>query len=246
MCCWKLFHARGKEDSSYPKEILPTSKYVIKIDIDDLLGKVSDFIICRRINGSLEENTVAFNGKVRLKVEALGKIPNLSTNLLGAKFNAYKHIAFSPTGNARCDWDGKNIDFEKFKDSFQIIENCTCIAYHGDILHNIPVPYRKNLNKEDKNKLASLGINLDNFITKGEAELTGTIKLEHKPTMLNYWHIVMDLYPYASSEPIKKDEAAWQKKMVDFVIQKILAVKFEPVSESIPSIPKSIYKKSTH
>ena len=243
MCCWKLFHAKGKEDSSYPKEILPTSKYVIKIDIDDLLGKVSDFLVCRRIKGSLEENTVTFNGKVRLKVEALGKIPNLSTNLLGAKFQADQHIAFSPTGDARCDWDGKNIDLAKFKDSFQVVENCTYVAYHGDALHNIPVPYRKNLNKDDKNKLASRGINLDNFITKGEAELTGTIKLEHKPTMLNYWHIVMDIYPYDSPDPIKKDDAAWQKNMVDFVVQKILAVKFEAAPEYIPSIPKRKYIK---
>lgn len=55
----------------------------------------------------------------------------------------------------------------------------------------------------------------------------------------------MDLYPYSSSDPIKKDDAAWQKNMVDFVVQKILSVKFETVSESIPTIPKRIYKKST-
>ena len=243
MCCWKLFHTRGKEYSSYPKEILPTSKYVIKIDIDDLLGKVGDFLICRRIEGLLEENMVGFNGKVRLKVEALGKIPNLSTNLLGAKFQANKHIAFSPSGDARCDWDGRKIDFAKFKDSFHIVENCTYVAYHGNNLHNIPVPYKKNLNKDDKNKLARLGINLDNFIKDGEAEMMGTIKLEHKPTMLNYWHIVMDLYPYASCDPIKKDGAAWQENMVKFVVQKILTVNFEVAPEHIPSIPKRNYIK---
>lgn len=245
MCCWKLFHAKGKNGSSYPRELLPTPQYVVKIDIDDLLGKVSDFLICRRIEGSLEENTVQFNGKTRLKVEALGKIPNLSTNLLGAKFKANKHIAFSPTGDARCDWDGKNIDLAKFKDSFQIIKNYTYVVYRGNFLHNVSIPYRKELNKDDKNKLAIIGINLDNFVAK-EVELKGTIKLEHKPTMLNYWHIVMDLYSFGACAPIKRDDATWQKTMVDFVVQKILTVKFETGSESIPSIPKSIYKKPTH
>lgn len=246
MCCWKLFHNRGKKDSSYPKEILPSTKYVIKIDIDDLFGKVNDFIICRRIEGSLEDNTVTFNGKVRLKVEALGKILNLSTNLLGAKFRADKHIAFSPTNDARKDWDGNDIKYSAFKDSFRIIENCTYVCYHGSNLHNISVPYRKKLNKEDKRKLASLGINLDKFVKEDEAELTGTIKLEHKPTMLNYWHIVMDIYPHASSNPIYNDDAAWKEKMVNFVVQEILTVKFETIPDSIPLIPKSIYEKSNH
>lgn len=243
MCCWNLWPSkRAQVVPSYPKEIIPNVKYVIQINIDKLINEM-DFYICRRLKGCLDENTIVFNGKKRLRLDAIENIINMSTNLLGAKFDANKHIQFSPTGEARNDWDGRKIEFPHYSESFQIIANCSYVAYKGRKLHNIPFPYLKNLSNYEKKKAKVLGIDLGKINASNEYQCMGTIRLAHKPTMLNYWHVVMDLYPQDSNDPISDKSSRWKKNMVSFVLEKILTVDFEVNPNNISKIRKSFYVK---
>lgn len=243
MCCWK--HWRNKESDTvvYPKDIVPQPQYVIKIDIDNLLDKIGDFLICRRLNGSLDDNIIEFNGRKKLTIEALGDIINLSTNMLGAKFRTDKHLMYSPKGDATNDWDGKPVDLSKYNESYTIVENYSFVTYKGKGLHNHDFPYWKALSKDDIKKAESLGIDLGKLNELSEAQFTGKIRLEHKPTMLNYWHVVMDLYPQDSEDPLVDKKARWKKNMARFVLEKILTIDFEIEIESIPSISKKNYIK---
>lgn len=245
MSCWKRWRNNNSRSSSYPKEIIPKAKYVVNIDIDRILDYKDDFLICRRLKGTLEENIVPFNGKYVLKTESLGNIINMSTNLLGAKFKANKHIQFSPKGDGILDWDGKKVDMKMFSMSFQVLDNCSFVAYKGKILHNIQVPYIKVLSDAEKKNAQSLGINLDKLNGLNEAPLIGTIRLAHRPTMLNYWHVVMDLFPHGSATPLTDAHGAWKKRMTSFVLEKILTKNYIAELSSVPRIPRFLYRNKS-
>ena len=241
MCCWKFWQNKESTLSNYPKDIIPKPQFVIKIDIDNLINKIGDFIICRRLNGKLEDNLIDFNGRKRLKIEALGDIINLSTNLLGAKFKTDEHLMFAPKGDGRDDWNGEVVDLSKYKDSYTIVQNFSFVTYKGVHLHNRAFPYCKTLSKDDIKKADSLGIDVGKLNELSEAQFSGAIYLEHKPTMLNYWHIVMDLYPQGSDTPIVDKKAKWKKNMAKFVLEQILIIDFEIEPESIPCICENFY-----
>ena len=241
MCFWRLCHK--KNNAPYPKVILPNIKYIKKINIDDLLDNVEGFIVSRRITGRLEENVDVFAGKKRLRVEALGNIPNLSLNLLGGKFVDKRHLKFRQLHDASREWDGLPVLLHNYADKYEVINNCFSVVYRGKDLHNISIPYKKEIkNKVEKDKLQKLGIDLAKF-TDGElTSLQGKIQLEHKPTMLNYWHFVMDIFPQEENSPLKKTNAAWQKSLVQYVIEEILISKFEINPRLVPKICDSLYK----
>ena len=220
MCFWKRCRAKGKEGkgSSYPKSILPDVEYVVQIDIDDLLNKVDDFVVSRRILGKVEDNIDVFANRLRLRIEALGNIPNMSLNLLGGRFKDKKHIRFRQLGEAAKEWDGNQVLMKDYAGKYEELKDCASIAFRGKDLHRIAIPYKKTItDKGEKEKLRRLGIDLDRFTDKNEVNLQGIIRLEHKPTMLNYWHLVMDIYPHEEIVPIKRTDATWKKNMVSFV-----------------------------
>ena len=84
---------------------------------------------------------------------------------------------------------------------------------------------------------------VERFADNNEVNLQGVIKLEHKPTMLNYWHLVMDIFPHAGEVLIKRADATWKKDIVSFVTQEILTVKYEVNPNPIPKIKKRLYHK---
>lgn len=244
MCFWRHWRFKRGKRGRYPKRILPNVKYVVSIDVDNLLDKVGGFFLSRRISGSIEENVCVFAGRRRLRVEALGRIPDMSLNLLGGKFIEKRHNKYRQFNQAAKEWGGERVYLKDFIGQYEEIDNCSSVAYRGRDLHRVAVPYKKAVNKKEKEKLKCRGINLDRFADSDEVCLQGIIKLEHKPTMLNYWHMVMDLFPQDEEIPIKRDDAAWKKNMVCFVIQEILTVKFEINPDSVPSVHKKIYHRA--
>ena len=244
MCFLRRCFAKGRSDSCYPTSILPEVGYVLKIDVDDLLDKVEGFVVSRRINGSVEDNVDYFAGHRRLRIEALGSIPNMSLNLLGGRFIEKKHTKFRQRDEAADAWDGKIVLIEDYAGKYEELKNCTAVSFRGKDLHRIAIPYKKTVaDKGEREKLHRLGIDLDRFSDNKDVNLQGMIKLEHKPTMLNYWHLVMDIYPHASEVPIMRTEAAWKKSIVSFVTQEILTVKFEVNPKPIPKIRRCLYSK---
>lgn len=244
MCFWKRCRARSKEGISYPKSILPHVEYVIRINIDDLLSKVDDFVVSRRIKGKIEDNIDLFANRQRLRIDALGNIPNMSLNLLGGRFKDKKHTKFRQIGEAAFEWDGNDVSIKDYAGKYEELKDCASVAFRGKDLHRIAIPYKKTISdKAEKEKLRRLGIDLDRFSDNNDINLQGFIRLEHKPTMLNYWHLVMDIFPHAEEVPIKRADATWKKNMVNFVIQEILAVKFEVDPTPIPKIPRCLYRK---
>ena len=244
MCFWKHWRVKRRRGSCYPESILPSVEYVVRIDIDDLLDKVGEFVVSRRMKGTVEDNINVFAGQRRLRIEALGRIPNLSLNLLGGAFVEKKHTKFRQIDEATREWNGEAVLMKDYIGKFEELDNCSSVAFRGRDLHRVEVPYKKTIAiKAEKDKLQRLGINLDRFIENNEASLQGIIKLEHKPTMLNYWHMVLEIFPQAVGEPIKRVDAAWQRNMVNFVTQEILTVKFEVNPDPVPSIHKSLYHK---
>lgn len=244
MCFWRRCLAKRRSDICYPKGILPNVEYALKIDIDDLLDKVGNFVVSRRIEGSVDDNIDLFAGQRRLRIEALGSIPNMSLNLLGGRFIEKKHTKFRQLNEAANDWDGKEVLIEDYDGKYEALNNCAAVSFRGKNLHRIAVPYKKKItDKGEMEKLRRLGIDLDRFSDNNDVNLQGVIKLEHKPTMLNYWHLVMDIFPSASEVPIKRADATWKKNIVSFVTQEILTVKFEVNPKPIPRIRKRLYSR---
>lgn len=228
-------------NSSYPRSILPEVGFVVKIVIDDLLDKVNLFVLSRRLPGRLEDNIVIFGGKKRVRIASLGKIPNWSLNLLGGKFLEKAHTKFRQFDEAASDWDGKPVILENYIDKCEVIKDSSSIDYLGRDIHNISVPYVKEVkDKDEKKRLREAGVRIEDFTS---VNLSAEIRLEHKPSMMNYWHVVMDIYPQESDTPIKDANSTWKQCLVDYIIQEILSVKFIVNPRTIPVIPESFYKK---
>lgn len=220
--------------SEYPKHILPVIGWKIGIKASEILEICKSSIIGHRIDGLISDCTENRMGELHLKCEFLPtkRIPNLSSNLLGAKFQL-EDFRFIQKNAGKEKWDGvcQTEDLLKDENYEEQTGDMFVIAWNIDDLEGFSIPYKrnfpkKNLYDEIKNKvLSSEEIYLveydklpvdDNKVHYLDSE--GEVHLTHEPTNLNYWHFTIDLFPLEDNEhPIKRADNAWQKMMADNV-----------------------------
>jgi hypothetical protein len=201
----------------YPVEILPNNTFVLHMNIGELIRCYPNLCVVRRINGKKDDAFEKFNGEHRLKEHYLGQVLNLSLNLIGGKFKVDLHLGFSPNGSAVHNWDGQDINLDDIQNNYKMEESCFPIYFKAKEIFNFPFEYSRCF-KDKKNylmfcKATNVSDIEGKYITVfGKGQLINqTVRthaiLRHEPTNFNYWHCVLDSFPYNSStKPVETDE----------------------------------------
>ena len=72
-----------------------------------------------------------------------------------------------------------------------------------------------------------------------------SIRFEHMPTLLNYWHFEMKLCPSLEEVfPRKSEKKAWMKKMIDDFLQNQFVLAMVEDEEDAAKINSSYYLKA--
>ncbi len=207
----------------YPKQILPSSKYLPKLDISDLQKKYPYLAVVRQIKGTLKEFLVQTEkGKYRFSDNIFNcNVANLSMNLLGGKFLGHKHIKFLPKNEGCREWGGTDNYPIANETNFSVTEPCFGIYFFIKDIHNVTFPFKKTFQSQqerDEYALAaeetSKELNIEQIVvghftnSTTPVEIQSRTEIDHAPNRLNYWHIVLNTYSPISSKPIPNDRCS--------------------------------------
>lgn len=224
----------------YPYSILPKPRFFSKINFDDLI-KVDDYLIGRRSGKSVEDTFDEF-GYVRTDaiVEQRGQMANLSMNLLGGKFCA-GHIKYNPKAKGANEWNGKDyipflskrlLDYDTFKIWAPIYLSIRKF-------HNQDIPFTtRNDKMGEKFIKAFKGTPISD---PPNLKLFGKMKIVHKPTNLNYWHIELHLFD-PDEKHLTKISNAWEKSPVNYLLEHLFSKTEKQEFPFIPIVPKKFYR----
>jgi hypothetical protein len=252
--CERLFRGLWNTSNSpkYPKKLLPKKNYKL-IEFDDLMS--FNIIIVRRSLKDTKEETFDDFGFLRDDAMINKDIPRMSMNVLGGFFDV-ADIKFIQKKPASDDWEigSKPPLVKNFKDCIEVYKNPIPIFFLLVDIHNIPFPYQK-----DKKTLPP-GLSVDLEDTKKRALLNGIVKILHKPTLSNFWHIEFHLFedkriikaeknPKSISKasetnkerPLKEQSVGTQA--ADYAIRNIFKAKALPEIDKFDKIPEKYYKK---
>jgi hypothetical protein len=192
----------------YPTKIVPKPNFRVSLDIDDLL-KTYDLHFVRKSN--LPKNK-SFNTAGKLKSEAidLERIPYLSSNLLG-KYYQIKHLAFMAFGSGAMIWKGQEINIWNFYADYKYDDDYDPIIIPVNSLHRTPVPFKAPNDKANRQRFK---LPFEPNVTL--LELEGESSIIHSPTILNYWHVELEIID-ADSKPIKKSKGAFNSFACEFL-----------------------------
>lgn len=234
--------------NKYPIYILPEKGWRKGILGREILSLCAYAVIGHRVKGSLDKCIDDSLGDDELSLTEEGlpleRIPNLSTNLLGTRFQI-KDFIFNPIKDGKQDWneDDKvlNTDSIQVHINYETLEKDFFVV--GWIVKEIDgrqIPYsrvfaKKQLYETFKRKIENLQNNeeedksltvyleeYENLSTDcnghKQAKLLGDVRITHMPTKLNYWHFTIDLFPMEVPEKhISNTKKSWQKLMAENV-----------------------------
>lgn len=215
-------------ENSYPKSVLPQRHYK-EIDFD-VLFQLSNPVVVRRSNKQTYEDTFDRIGLV--KVDAIQRqttkeMIGLSMNLLGGYFKE-NHLHFNPKGKAVELWAFGSPTLKLRDLTIESSNNKIGIFYNVASLHNNTFQFPVQSDKVTYKKLPKeLAISTDEnlFITTFRA----TLKILHKPTYSNYWHVELHIQPNINNEDeiisTKEVQKAQYKKCTEFALNNYIIAK---------------------
>lgn len=233
----------------YPIRLLPQRLYVKSIKVDKLCAQCTQPFLARRHDGE----TVPFHyiGGRRILDEGVinNDVLDWSTNLLGGGFKT-EDICWGQHEHGTDEWDGEDVVLDNYEGCYEQISAC-CLFIAFNSLHNITIPYKRRFGSikdleqyaEKTNDISMDIVNL--WDINNEAECNATINVEHKPTMLNYWHMTIGITPKDFIEPMSRDgkkNKSLKKRVREALHLHILnnIIIEEP---QIENIPEDIYIK---
>jgi hypothetical protein len=234
----------------YPEEITPQPDFIKPFPLNELTKDDSDYHVCFRIDGALEDYTEPgmFNGRRKLMRKCFLHMPHLSMNLHGGLFKP-EHVKFVQKRPGSDNWDGNSaIDINEFIKLNCIEEKPEAVPvfYESKIICQKGIKTRVTFsNKGSYKAMRDLFANVKfpDYHEGIEVELSTNIKIVHVPTNLNYWHLQMEVYPESSDKVLNKDEPEWRQLIFENIRDNILRFYFQekPTLEYI--IPEKLYKK---
>lgn len=237
-------------DTKYPQSILPRRNYVAKIDIDKMLVNGNmPLVVVRR--SPIPFKLVGPKKNLLAEECVSENVFNYSMNLLGGGFQVKEHLGLRQKDKGCNDWDGESfLTEDELEGCWERLEESHPIYYRVEDLHGVGIPYKKKIEKErdyklilqqliEQDKQAAIGVWEPNG---REVELTGVIRVNHAPTMMNYWHVTLDAYePHALEKPLKKNKSAWNSEIRGYVVDYLRRHYLPEVKVTAYSIPSCWY-----
>jgi hypothetical protein len=206
----------------YPRTIQPQANYRKRMDFLALQKAYPSLVAVRLSEASYAE---AFEGSESdghqlLSSQAIGVPRGMSMNLLGGLFDIDKHLYFRPTGDAPCreDWDGESTYEVRESDYVMMPTGRFPLFYDVSKWHNYTFPYNATAQSEQDfiektERIRKIAVETGVEQTICERFLGRTkpfvvkarVKINHHPTLMNYWHSQLDCYSADSREAINND-----------------------------------------
>lgn len=230
---------------NYPYEILPKEKFKLKIDFNELVSSSTIYVL-RRSEVPQSETFHFFNdGSFLLNEDALDlkRIPNLSLNIMGARFET-KHSKFIAINAGADKWTGGHVHLSKFLKNYKIDDTKGTIFINANELHDKTLPYNLSsnvqLHKEIEKFKALFGTNIVSNIPPNDIELLGKIQFVHDPVILNYWHVVLEIKNYKETT-LEKAKNAPDKKFVEVIFNDWIKVNSYPQLPNHDKIKQNLF-----
>ena len=209
---------------TYPVEILPKKIYKKRLSIKCLLGKYRDLMVVRQVKGNANDykrQTEA--GELEWDDSIFeNSLANLSMNLVGGifKITNSSHLHFLPISQeAKKTWSGERVSHKIVADksSFSFEPCCFGMCFYVKEIHDRTFPFFKHFDtKEERDNYANLAKDATTEREKEyDAHLVGAfenkrinveirprLKVNHSPTMANYWHVTLDTYRPIDKTPV--------------------------------------------
>ena len=239
----------------YPYTLVPYVGLQRKMNMDEVVGAMPSLMVARRIDLNDEEIIDLGDGISILTEDMLRKylmneypdmpdkekkvakspIPDMSMSMMTDK-SRRDYLKFRQTGNAHTAWNGKNVKIVNYINDIKRSEGrWFSISYRVDELHNKSIPYQgkfKDQEEFDKYK-GDVGsdrdkkIILKNFSKNKVYPLIAYIRLEHKPTMMNYWHTTLCVRPFKDSPDIRDSRSKRNHAICEQAFTMILRVVYK-------------------
>lgn len=204
-------------EEQYPQAIVCRSGWKKDINPNDVLQSCADAVLGHWLEGERKKyfNDTLGDGMESLRMSALplDRMANLSTSLLGAHFKL-SHFHYKQINKGACSWDGvKDVDEELISsDNYEWMEFVSVIGWKIAVIHQYKFVYPRNFAKkgeydlfvasqsatENEDVKETIWEEWDKLQVEGnvrKVSLVGESRINHDPTILNYWHFVIDLYP---------------------------------------------------
>lgn len=224
--------------NKYPTGLVPYIGLVEKIAIPDLTETADSFDVARRIRKEKLSPIDLDDGYLIIPVSMRGNVfddkdvPDLSMNII-CRDSRPECVNYNQIGAAHSKWDKKTVIPHKYSKLVKR-EDAIAVVYKAAWFHKKNIPYRKVMLKKvdfdtslpfmDKDDKITKELLCSQFASGNRYKVWGYMELEHKPTMMNYWHVTLVLHE-AGGKIVKNAKSEAQKEMCGFVINNILAVK---------------------
>lgn len=231
----------------YPSRILPNRQYVRRINIDELHVKCQNSLLIRRLDSD-EYPFHEIGGRKLLNEGVINDdVLDWSTNLLGGEFKI-EDICWRQTLKGVAEWNGEEVDIHNYDGNYHQIVPTYYIFIKINCLHKATIPYnrkfgsKKELEQYAKKTNDVTKDNIDWYVDN-EVECHATITIEHKPTMLNYWHMTIEITPRDFDKPMPRNgkQNKSLKKKVREALHVYLVSNVMCEVESVENIPKELY-----
>lgn len=235
--------------SEYPVEILPHELYKAKMDVDSLASNVENACVVRRVTEK-PQLCMVLGVMVLINYDILQAkdVLDMSTYLLGARYQNV-HLPFVDV--SKRDWAG-----EKTEEIREVLSDTDNWAYIDapsfplmirlSKLHQQSFEYQRTFDSPKQKKEYEEKYKIrDFYTTNGKVFYSFSIRFEHVPTLLNYWHFEMKLCPSLEEVfPRKSEKKAWMKLMINDFLQNQFVLALVEDEEDAAKIDSSYYLKA--
>lgn len=232
--------------SEYPEEILPKTHFAPQINLETVVSKSNEFVVCRSIDIPLEDAIVEDeDGSEILDLDVLGdSIVGMSVNLMGGHFNESHLRYYTPhkflSGQY---WDGKReIKLIDFVGQYDNDKKAYPLYYSSKVVHRQVLPCElRNTRKEHLKRIREV-FQKAAQIFENNVNLNCEIFVNHKPNNLNYWHSQIELKPLgAQDSECFKNNNSFREKIYIQLLSDVFSRKFLKILPTGLTIPTCAY-----
>lgn len=233
----------------YPLEILPHESYRAKMDVDSLVYHESDACVVRRVADKPQlDNVFGVTVFVNYGILQAKDVLDMSTFLLGAQ---YQNIHLPFVDASKRDWKGEKT--EEIRGVLADANNWSYIDAPSfplmirlSRLHQQSFAYPRTFDSPKQKKEYEEKYKIRDFYATDDGKIlySFSIRFEHVPTLLNYWHFEMKLCPSLEEVfPRNTEKKAWMKKMIDDFLQNQFVLALVEDEEDAAKIDAAYYLK---
>lgn len=228
----------------YPSSLIPHKGLKKEISIDDILKEANNFGLARRVEKDIEEYIVDMGDNMYIlslayKQDHIKDPIDMSMNILTTS-SSLKDAKFVQTRKPSCEsWNGTNVDIDSCKNLLRFNSECHILVYNASNLHNKPGQYTRKYNDRNSYDIDRAILTIDEVFSKNNNyQRNFQIRLHHKPTNCNYWHITLEiLAPVNGTKGITLKYKKWldNSDLLEYIWDKYLSQGF--YLDTNPCIP---------